>query len=47
VAGGALFLALHHREAGTHYYEVRAPTYEVTIASEDKRNYSVASNGRL
>jgi hypothetical protein len=33
--------------AGTHYYEVRAPTYEVTIGSEDKRNYSVASDGRL
>lgn len=32
--------------AGTHYYEVEAPTYEVTIASDDKRNYSVASTGR-
>jgi hypothetical protein len=33
--------------AGTHYFEVRAPKYEVTIASQDKRNYSVASNGGL
>jgi len=32
--------------AGTHYYEVHAPTFEVTLASEDKRNYSVASFGR-
>ena len=32
--------------AGTHYYEAHAPTFEVTIASEDNRNYSVASFGR-
>jgi hypothetical protein len=29
--------------AGTHYYEVRAPRFTVTIASDDKRSYSVAS----
>lgn len=33
--------------AGTHYYEVRAPSFTVTLGSQDKRNYSVASNQRL
>jgi hypothetical protein len=33
--------------AGTHYYEVRGPKDEVTIASQDKRNYSVGTYGGL
>ena len=32
--------------AGTHYYEALAPSFTVTIASQDKRNYSVASQQR-
>jgi hypothetical protein len=32
--------------AGTHYYEVHASTFDVTLESKDRRHYSVAGNER-